>query len=372
MQAGEIMRIHVKNSYSVVNPKKAIDSFGTLTTPHMFTRVFGEDTWEDGWIDQRHSIELDPSAFVLHYAGNVFEGMKAIRTVDGNVNIIRPHEHAMRFNRSCDRMVAPEMPEPEFIEAIDALVHIDNGFVPDSNEGAYCYIRPNIIATTPALGLNPPAEFLFYIILSPSKPFFGANPAPQSLLAVDQARAHPGGTGQAKTGGNYAGSLLFKKRARDHGHIEALYIDQNQVTETGAANFYMIKDGVFITPPLNGFEGKSGVILQGITRKSILEILPDLNIPVSERAITLDELLTGITTGNVTEMGIMGTAAVIQPIKTIAYDRGTYTVASQQLGTITSAVRNHLLNIYRGIEEDKHNWLHPVTAASLSMVYQER
>lgn len=271
--------------------------------------------------------------------------------------MFRPQENARRLNRSLRRMCMPEIPEETILEAERELLKVEARWVP-AQKGASLYIRPTVIGTEAALGIKPSSSYLFFIILSPVGPYFKEGFNPVSLWVSDTySRAGSGGTGEAKTGGNYAGSLLATLEATRNGYSQVLWLDDCEhryVEEVGAMNIFFVIDGRLVTPALGG------TILQGITRKSVLELAPEVGIECQERRIAIDEVVEGIASGKVTEVFGAGTAAVISPVGRIGYRGRDYAVNGGQVGPWARKFYDTLTGIQYGELEDKRGWVYAV------------
>lgn len=332
--------------------------FGNHFTDHMFTL---EWTPEKGWHDARITpygpLTLDPATSVLHYAQEIFEGMKAYRHADGSIQLFRPEKNAERMNSSARRLAMPQLPEEDFIAAVEALVKADARWVPDAEGEKSLYIRPFAIATEKFLGVRPSHHVTFMVIASPAGAYFKGGLKPVDLwLSTEYARAGSGGTGAAKTGGNYAASLVAQQEAYEHGCDQVVFLDSLEhryVEELGGMNMYFVfGDGSIVTP------ATTGTILEGITRDSILTIAQDLGHPVTERQFELDEWRKGIETGDIVEIFACGTAAVISPVGALKSAEGTTPApASTEL---TMKIRQALVDIQFGRAEDTHGWLRRV------------
>ena len=331
--------------------------FGSLFTEHM---VLVEWDREQGWHGARvvpyGPIPLEPSAAVFHYAQEIFEGMKAYRHDDGSVWTFRPERNAERFNASARRMAMPELPPTIFLDAIRALVEADQGWVPPAGTGeTSLYLRPFMIATEEALGVRPANRYLFSVIASPAGSYFAGGLTPVSLWVSDQyVRAAPGGTGFAKTGGNYAASLASQAEGIQHGCDQVVFLDaveQRYVEELGGMNlFFLYADGHVVTPEL------SGTILPGVTRASLLDLARERGLQVEERRFSIDEWREGVASGEITEVFACGTAAVITPVGRLAWNGGELDMPQDH--TLTMELRQELLDIQYGRAEDRHGWLY--------------
>lgn len=332
--------------------------FGKHFTDHMFTLQYDEGKgWHSPEIKPYQPLVLDPAAAVFHYGQEIFEGQKAYKSKDGKILMFRPEENAKRFNLSMSRMSMPEVPVEDFIRFENQLLKHEERWIP-SIKGAALYMRPTGIATEPALGVKPASQYMFFIILSPVGPYYAAGFNPVSLwVSEEYSRAAEGGTGAAKAGGNYGGSLYATRIALSKGYSQVLWLDSKEhryVEEVGAMNMFFIMDGKLVTPPL------TGTILPGITRRSLLEMAKDLNIEPIEKRITIDEVVEGIEAGTVTEAFGAGTAAVISPVGKIAYKDKEYILNNNETGPWAQKFFDHLTGIQYGEIEDKYNWVHVV------------
>src|SRR5271166_613989 len=303
--------------------------FGQVFTDHMISlRWSVERGWHDGRLQPYGPLVLDPATAVLHYSQEIFEGLKAYRQESGPIVAFRPHANAARFRKSAARMAMPELPEEAFVHAIELLVTHDKDWVPVSTEQSF-YLRPFMIATTPALGVGKPAStYLFMVIASPSGSVFSGSGvrAVSVWLAEGYTRAAPGGTGAAKTGGNYAASFVGQQQAIDHGCDQVVWLDAAEhrwVEEMGGMNLFFVygsgADARIMTPAL------TGSLLPGITRDSVLTLAPDLGIPAAEGSISVEQWRAGCESGQITEVFACGTAAVITPVGKVQGSTGGWT-----------------------------------------------
>ena len=330
--------------------------FGTLFSDHMVTIDYVEGKgWHNAVVGPRQNISLDPAASVLHYAQEIFEGMKAYKYADGSAALFRPEENARRFNASADRMAMPHVPEDLFIEAVRQLVAIDKDWFP-SVEGGSLYLRPFMFASEAFLGVRPAKEYKFIVIASPAGNYFKSGvPAVKIWVAQDYVRAAPGGTGAAKTGGNYAASLVPQAEAIAQGCDQVVFLDavgRKWIEELGGMNlFFVMDDGSVITPPL------TGTILPGITRNSLIQLLREEGLTVREEAYSIDQWRDDANSGKLLETMACGTAAVVTPVGTVAGRDGEFTIGSGGPGQITSKIRERLVGIQRGTVDDTHGWV---------------
>jgi branched-chain amino acid aminotransferase len=334
-------------------------SFGVTFSDHMFTQNFDTDNgWHDAKISPYHSISLDPSAAVFHYSQEIFEGLKAYRNKSGGINLFRPEENIKRFNRSAKRMVMPEVNESLHLEAIKSLVRLDQEWVPDQH-GASLYIRPTMIATSPKLGLGASSQYSHFIIAGPAGSYFEGGLTPISVFVADEyRRAVKGGVGEAKTGGNYAASLLASEEVSKLGYSQVLWLDAvkgQYIEEVGAMNICFVYEGKSIVTPL-----LSGSILPGVTRDSILKLAPSLGYEVSEEQLDIEEILADIDNGKITEVFGCGTAAVISPIGKLGFKNSEHIINNMQTGPIAKHLYDELTGIQYGTREDKFGWIQKV------------
>lgn len=337
----------------------AAPGFGKFFTDHMATASWTPDAgWHDAAVREYGPITLDPAAAVLHYAQEIFEGLKAYRHADGSVWTFRPEANAARFARSASRLALPALPEDAFIAAIQALVEVDRDWVPTGGETSL-YLRPFMFAREAFLGVRPAREVAFYLIASPAGAYFSKGVAPVSIwLSEDYSRAAPGGTGAAKCGGNYAASLLAQQEASANGCDQVCFLDvveRRWVEELGGMNlFFVHADGSLVTPEL------TGTILEGVTRSSILELAADRGHKVREERVGIEDWRAGVDSGEITEVFACGTAAVVTPVGRLAWRGGEMTMAREAAGPVTTEIRQALLDIQYGRATDSHGWLRQV------------
>jgi branched-chain amino acid aminotransferase len=329
--------------------------FGVHFTDHMFLVEWTPDAgWHNARIEPYGPLSMDPATAVLHYAQETFEGMKAYRHDDGSVWTFRPEENAARMVRSSKRLAFPELPVEDFVQAVDALVEVDQRWVPDQAGEKSLYLRPFMIATEVFLGVRPSQHVTFLVIASPAGAYFKGGVKPVTLwLTEDYTRAGRGGMGAAKTGGNYASSLVAQQEATAQGCDQVVFLDAQEgkyVEELGGMNLYFVHDdGRIVTP-------ETGTILEGITRASIIELAGKLGHQVEERKFSIDEWRDGVSSGRITEIFACGTAAVVTPVGTLKWDGGeTPAPASTDL---TMRVRQALVDIQYGRAEDTFGWMH--------------
>jgi branched-chain amino acid aminotransferase len=330
--------------------------FGRVFTDHMaIVRYSDARGWHDAKITARKPLSLDPAAAVLHYAQEVFEGLKAYRLADGTMALFRPDANARRFNASAGRLAMPEIPQDTFLESIRQLVRIDRDWFP-TVEGGSLYIRPFMFASEVFLGVKPSSEYLYIVILSPVGGYFKSGaPAVSLWISQSYTRAAPGGTGAAKCGGNYASSLVAQAEASKHGCDQVVFLDAAEhkwVEELGGMNvFFVFEDGSLQTPPL------SGTILPGITRESLMTLARAEGLTVREEPYSIDQWRKDVKSGRMTEAFACGTAAVVTPIGRVKSPEGEMVIGSGGPGQTTMRIKQRLVDIQRGVAEDKHGWV---------------
>jgi branched-chain amino acid aminotransferase len=323
----------------------------------MFTVEWTPDTgWSGARITPYAPLSLDPATAVLHYAQETFEGLKAYRHDDGSIWTFRPEENAARMVRSSKRLAFPELPVADFVEAIDELVKVDQRWVPDGEGEKSLYIRPFMLATEKFLGVRPAQHVTFLVIASPAGAYFKGGVKPVTLwLTTEYTRAGRGGMGAAKTGGNYASSLLPQQQAIAEGCDQVVFLDSQEgkyVEELGGMNLYFVHDdGRIVTP-------ESGTILEGITRSSIIELAGKLGHQVEERKFSIDEWRDGVTSGAITEVFACGTAAVVTPVGTLKWGGGEAPAPAST--DLTMKIRQALVDIQYGRAEDTFGWMHKI------------
>lgn len=327
--------------------------FGKIFTDHMF--VMDYDEAQGGWHDARivpyGPISIDPSASVFHYGQEVFEGMKAYKTANGDIKLFRPDENFKRLNNSNDRLCIPQVDVDFCIDAVKQLVNIDKDWIPTS-EGTSLYIRPFIIGCDPMLGVHPAHHYMFIIILSPVGSYYADGLAPVKIFVEpNYVRAVRGGIGYAKTGGNYAASLKAQQDAT--GYSQVLWLDgveRKYIEEVGAMNVFFVIGDEVVTPMLQGS------ILPGITRKSCIEILKDWGYKVSERRLSVFEVEEAADNGQLKEMFGTGTAAVVSPVGELKYKDKIIPINNNKIGDLTQKLYDELTGIQLGKREDRFGW----------------
>jgi branched-chain amino acid aminotransferase len=357
------MNIAIKHGQASLNAEereKILESpgFGKFFSDHMAVVSWTAGKgWHDAQVMPYGPIAMDPASAVLHYAQEIFEGMKAYRHSDNSIWSFRPGANAKRFNKSAARLAMPSIPEEFFIDTIKALVKTDSAWVPSGGEKSM-YLRPFMFASEAFLGVRPSNEYKFMVIASPVGAYFSGGVKPVKIwLSSNYARAAVGGTGSAKCGGNYAAGLLAQMEASQHGCDQVCFVDateQKWVEELGGMNLYFVqKDGSLVTPPT------SGTILEGITRVSILSLAKEMGLNPVERPVSISEWREGIKSGAITEVFACGTAAVITPVGQLVWatSEGNQSVGANEIGATTLKLRNALLDIQYGRVPDIHGWM---------------
>lgn len=331
--------------------------FGRVFSDHMVTiRYSDADGWHDARVEPRGTIAMDPAAAVLHYAQEIFEGLKAYKTGDG-ATLFRPRENARRFQQSAERLAMPVLPEKLFLEAVDQLVTIDRAWIPDGDGSLY--IRPFMFANEIFLGVKPSSNYLFAVIASSVGSYFkSAADAVSVWVSQEYTRAAPGGTGAAKCGGNYAASLLAQAEATRHGCDQVVFLDaveRKWIEELGGMNvFFVFNDGSLSTPPLGG------TILPGVTRSSLITLAKDKGIAVREERYSYDQWKADAHSGRLREAFACGTAAVVTPIGTVRAPEGEFKIGNGGSGARTEELKSALVGIQRCRAPDPHQWIHRV------------
>ena len=331
--------------------------FGKHFTDHMVAIDWSlEDGWHDARVVPYGPLQLDPASSVLHYAQEIFEGLKAYRHADGSIWTFRPELNARRLQRSARRLALPELAVEDFVESLRQLIAVDGSWVPSAPETSL-YLRPFMIANESFLGVRPAQRVGYYVIASPAGAYFaGGSVTPVSIwLSTEYSRAGRGGTGAAKCGGNYAASLLPQAEAYEHGCAQVLFLDGetgNHIDELGGMNIVFVHaDGTLVTPRL------SGTILEGVTRDSLLQLARDRGHRVEERDVTIDEWRDGVASGQITEVFACGTAAVVTPIAQLKSPDFEIGSADAPAGELTLSLRQEITDIQYGRIPDRHGWL---------------
>jgi len=329
--------------------------FGNLFSDHMVSIDWSEEAgWHNARVEPLGPIPLHPAAAVLHYAQEIFEGLKAYRLQDGAMALFRPTANAARFNQSARRLAMPELPEEIFVEACRQLVAVDRDWFP-SVDGGSLYLRPFMFATEAFLGVRPAKAYRFMVIASPAGNYFKSGAPAVSIWVSKYTRAAPGGTGAAKCGGNYAASLVPQAEAIARGHDQVVFLDAAEhkwIEELGGMNLYFVfDDGTLITPPL------TGTILPGITRDSLLALAREEGLTVREERYSLDQWRADAASGKLVETFACGTAAVVTPVGKVCDEGGDFVIGSGGPGQLTSRLKERLVSIQRGKAADPHGWV---------------
>ena len=328
--------------------------FGKIFTDHMFVMDYTEGKgWHDARIVPFQDLVMSPAAMVFHYGQEMFEGLKAYKGVDGKVRLFRPDMNAKRTNDTNDRLCIPQLPVEDFVEAVKAVVKVDEDWIP-TEDGTSLYIRPFIIATDEFLGVAPSKTYKFIIILAPSGAYYESGLAPVGIWIEDEyVRAVKGGMGFAKTGGNYAASLIAQVKAHDDGYSQVLWLDgveRKYIEEVGAMNIFFKIDGKIVTPMLNGS------ILPGVTRNSVIALCKKMGLEVEERRISAEELIAAQKEGKLEECFGTGTAAVISPVGKLRYVDDVMIINNNEIGEVSQKLYDTLTGIQWGKREDDMGW----------------
>lgn len=340
--------------------------FGKAFTDHMVSIDWTADKgWHNAQVRPFGPVELSPATNVFHYGQAIFEGLKAYRHEDGSIVTFRPDQNAARMQHSADRLAMPQLPEELFIESLRQLVAADEAWVPEAGGEDALYLRPFMIGTEETLGVKPSSSYTYYVIASPAGAYFKGGVKPVSVwISEDFVRAAPGGTGDAKFAGNYAGSLAAQANAENEGCDQVVWLDaieRKYIEEMGGMNLMFVEhtgadgstdpaDFTVVTPAL------SGSLLPGITRKSILELAEDMGYKTEERRVTVGEWRDGSESGRFAETFACGTAAVITPVGRAKSPHGEFTVNNNEAGEITMKLREQLRGIQNGTVADTHGW----------------
>ncbi len=332
-------------------------SFGETFSDHMFQMDYAHGEWQEPQILPFGKIEVLPSLSTLHYGQSVFEGLKAFRSAKGGINVFRPEKHAERMYHSSDRLCIPRVDKQLFLDAVDALVTLDQEWVP-SKKGTALYIRPFTFATEDYIGVRVSEKYSFFIITGPVGAYYKEGFNPVSLMTSGEfVRAVRGGLGEAKTAANYAASLLPAYEAKKRGYAQVLWLDaleEKYIDEVGTMNICFVKDNVLITPPLQG------TILPGVTRDSVLQLARHWGVQVEERRISIDEVMSSIKDGSMTEVFGTGTAAVISPVGEIYHRGETAIVNGNRTGPLAQKLFDEITGIQSGERSDPFGWVHHV------------
>ena len=353
------MEIKFERNLAPVNmPKESELGFGKYFSPHMFVMEYEDGKgWQNARIVPFGRISLHPASTVLHYGAEIFEGLKAYRTESGEIRMFRPMENIKRMNRSAERMCLPLLDENEAMEILETFVRTEAEWVPHSF-GTSLYLRPFMYGNDETLGVHTVKRATFMIIASPSGSYYkeGINPV-KIMIENEDVRTVRGGTGYAKCGGNYAASTRAGARAEKKGYSQVLWLDgveRKYIEEVGAMNVMFKIDGEIITPEL------TGSILPGITRKSCIEVLRGLGYKVTERLLSVDELIAALESGKLEEAWGCGTAAVVSPIGRLMYNDVEYSINGEKIGEVTQKLYDVLTGIQWGKIEDSYGWIYKI------------
>jgi branched-chain amino acid aminotransferase len=329
-------------------------NFGDIFTDHMFLMDYEKGR---GWLDPRivpyGNFSIDPAAIGIHYGQEIFEGLKAYYGKDGGIYLFRPEENIKRFNRSASRVCMPNIDPAVFMKGMKTLILLEKDWIPKSR-GTSLYIRPAMLATEPHLGVRPANKYLFFIILCPVGAYYKEGLNPVKIYVEDKyVRAAVGGTGEAKTAGNYAASILAAEEAKKKGFTQVLWLDAAQrryIEEVGTMNIFFVIENEVITAPL------AGSVLHGITRDSVIRLAKEWGMKISERSLAIDEVIDASKDGRLSEAFGTGTAAVISPVGQITYKGEDHVVAGGEMGKISQRLYNEIMAIQYGDKEDPYGW----------------
>lgn len=328
--------------------------FGQIFTDHFFNMKYKDGQgWHDAIIEPYRPLQLDPTAMCLHYAQEIFEGLKAYRGKDGAIFLFRPTENIKRMNVSAERLCMPSIDEGIFLDALKKLVILEKEWIP-YGAGTSLYIRPTMIATEPALGVHPANEYLFFIVVGPVGAYYPQGFSPTKIFVSEEyVRAAPGGTGNTKAAGNYAASLYASRIATNMGYTQVLWLDAREkkyVEEVGTSNIFFFIGDELITPAL------TGTILPGVTRNSVIQLARHFGIKVVERQLSIDEVITASQKGTLTEVFASGTAAIVSPVGQIYFRGREYIINGGKTGPLAEKLYNEILQIQYGLKEDEFSW----------------
>ncbi len=331
--------------------------FGEVFSDHMFSMEYEDGVWGSHRIIPFGAIEVSPALSSLHYGQIVFEGLKAFRTTEGSINIFRPEKYHERLKSSCRRLCIPEIELSTFMEALKTLIGLDRNWVPHKR-GASLYIRPFIFATDHSLGVRVSASYRFLIITSPVDSYYKNGFEPVSLVTSGKyAKAVRGGLGAAKTPANYAATLLAVSEAGKRGYAQVLWLDgveRRYIEEVGAMNIFFLIDDELVTPQLDG------TVLDGVTRDTVIQLAGDMGMDVTERRISIDEVIDAAQSGRLKEAFGTGTAAVVTPVGELRHEDITISINNGKTGPLTKSLFEEIRAIQHGERPDRHGWLHPL------------
>jgi branched-chain amino acid aminotransferase len=328
--------------------------FGKIFTDHFFNMKYKDGQgWHDAIIEPYRPLQLDPTAMCLHYAQEIFEGLKAYRGKDGAIFLFRPTENIKRMNASAERLCMPSIDEGIFLDALKKLVILEKDWIPHG-AGTSLYIRPTMIATEPALGVHPANEYLFFIVVGPVGAYYPQGFSPTKIFVSEEyVRAAPGGTGNTKAAGNYAASLYASRIATNMGYTQVLWLDAREkkyVEEVGTSNIFFFIGDELITPAL------TGTILPGVTRNSVIQLARHFGTKVVERQLSIDEVITASQKGTLKEVFASGTAAIVSPVGQIYFRGKEHMINGGKTGPLAEKLYNEILQIQYGLKEDEFGW----------------
>ncbi|UCG66498.1 MAG: branched-chain amino acid aminotransferase [Deltaproteobacteria bacterium] len=332
--------------------------FGHIFSDHMLLIDYdGAKGWHNARIEPYGPLELDPAAACLHYGQMIFEGLKAYHGKDEGIYLFRAVDNFRRLNHSARRVCMPDFDIEEGLEALKTLILLDREWIPKTR-GTSLYIRPTMIATEPFLGVQAANKYLFYIIIGPVGTYYAEGLSPVKIYVEDKyVRAVPGGTGEAKTGGNYAASLLPAKKAKEKGFAQVLWLDgceKMYVEEVGTMNMFFVIDGEVITAPL------TGSVLSGITRDSVIRIVRDWGLKMEEKLLSIGEVVAAASNGKLKEAFGTGTAAVISPVGQITYKDKDYVIAGGKMGELSQKLYDEIVAIQYAEKSDPYGWVEKI------------
>lgn len=337
---------------------KEVSSFGKIFTDHMFVMDYSrEKNWHNPRIEPFKFFEVNPANSILHYGQGIFEGLKAYKTKDGEIQLFRPKDNFLRLNRSAERLCIPKIDVEFMVDALKELIKLEQDWIPTEPDTSL-YIRPFIVADDDYLGVKPAERYKMVIILSPVGSYYPEGLDPVKILVEDKfVRAVRGGLGEAKTMANYAASLLAAERAQEKGYTQVLWLDGvnlEYIEEVGTMNIFFKIDGKVVTPALNGS------ILPGITRDSVINVLKHWKIPVYEDKISITEVVNAYKENKLEEVFGTGTAAVISPVGRLAYKDMVMNISNYGADSLAQKIYDFITDIQYGRVEDIFGWIEKI------------